>query len=676
MRASPPSKTLRRARAGFAAVLAVWGIVTLSRASTQASSPEASISIDATLVEGHISPTLYGDFMEFMYQDIKGGLTAELLRDRSFEELPNSIGLPRNWERDPDDRNDDPGLHLEWTDQDSIPRKNGETGKAEHSIRIQIGSQDGQRRGLRQGDIPVHAGDEYRGYVWIKASSFSGRVIAALEQDTSGGESYASAELHPAASLQWKKYEFTLRANKSDAHAKLSLTFYGRGTLLVDDASLVPGDATDGVRKDVFERVQALHPAFVRWPGGNVAQDYHWMWAIGPRDERTTWTNYSWGKEPEPGDFGTDEYIQFCRNLHAQPSITVNVEGRGATAQEAANWVEYANGSPATKFGSLRAANGHREAYQVPLWEVGNEIWGSWVSAHSDAAAYAQNFNRYYSAMHSADPSIKFISVGDNNLQWDRTVLANAGKGIDYLAIHHYYGAAEMHGDIRNLMAHPLKYEAFYKQLQSMIHQLAPGKDIKLAINEWNTSLPLPDQHSMVSALYAARLMNVFERSGDIIGMTAISDLVNGWSGGVVQAGRDSVFVTPTYHAIRMYSEHLGTERLQTAVDSPTFDSSREGKRIPYLDAVATRSSDRHRLFLKVVNTNLEHDIASSIRIKGLAIAAHAQWEVLTAPDLKASNTFSNPDEVTPKMRDLDAGNSFQIIFPAHSVSVISFEVR
>ena len=82
-------------------------------------------------------------------------------------------------------------------------------------------------------------------------------------------------------------------------------------------------------------------------------------------------------------------------------------------------------------------------------------------------------------------------------------------------------------------MAHPLSYERFYKQVGDLIRDLVPGRTIKLAINEWNTSSPVPSQHSMESALYAVRLMNVFERS-DIVAMSAVSDMVNGWSGGMV----------------------------------------------------------------------------------------------------------------------------------------------
>ena len=204
----------------------------------------------------------------------------------------------------------------------------------------------------------------------------------------------------------------------------------------------------DGVRADVFERVKALEPAFLRWPGGNVAQDYHWHWGVGPRDERPNWTNLSWKNEPEPGDFGTDEYIRFSRRVGAEPTLTVNVEGRGATAEEAAAWVEYCNG-PATS-GTARCAprNGHPEPYGVKYWEIGNEIWGDWVRGHSDAETYARNYIRYYDAMRAVDPSIRLIAVGDNDMEWNRTVLRTRGRDIDYLAIHHYYGRTR-HGGRR-----------------------------------------------------------------------------------------------------------------------------------------------------------------------------------------------------------------------------------
>ena len=85
------------------------------------------------------------------------------------------------------------------------------------------------------------------------------------------------------------------------------------------------------------------------------------------------WINTSWRNELEPSDFGTDEFIQFARRVGAEPSITVNVEGRNATADEAAAWVEYCNGSPLSKSGSIRAANGNPQPFHVKFWEIGGE---------------------------------------------------------------------------------------------------------------------------------------------------------------------------------------------------------------------------------------------------------------------------------------------------------------
>jgi alpha-L-arabinofuranosidase len=639
----------------------------------------ATIVINVDRVEGRISPLLYGQFDEFMFEGVKRGLTAELLRDRGFDQAPNAIGLPRDWQRDPDDRNDDPVLHFHWDDSVFYPaRTDFIDSPTQHSLRIDLTHDDGQRRGIHQAGIPIRKGMTYRGYLWIKATEFVGQPRVALEADETGGETYASASIEnisPDPNKDWKKYDFTLTPTKSDPLAKFAILFSGKGRLWLDQVSLLPTDAVDGVvRNDVFEKLKALRPAFIRWPGGNVAQDYHWIWGIGPRDQRPIWTNSSWANESEPGDFGTDEFIRLCRRLGAEPSITVNVEGRGATVAEAAAWVEYANGAAATPQGAIRAASGNIEPFRVKYWEIGNEIWGDWVRGHSDAHTYAQNFNRYAAAMLAADPGIKLIAVGDNNMDWNRTVLREAGAHIDFLAVHHYYGTREMHDDSLNLMAHPLFYENLYKQLGDLIREVVPGREIKLAINEWNTALPLPRQHSMESALYAARLMNVFERS-DNVAMSAVSDMVNGWSGGVIQSSRHGVFVTPTYLVNELYNRHLGAERLAARVESPTFDSSREGKSVPCLDVVASRSGDGHQIFVKAVNTDPERSLRTSIHLSGTRRVASAAIETINAASLSASNSFATSNAVSLTKHAIAAGTDFGVDLPQHSVSVITLQL-
>ncbi|HEX6284441.1 MAG TPA: alpha-L-arabinofuranosidase C-terminal domain-containing protein, partial [Pyrinomonadaceae bacterium] len=631
-------------------------------------------------VENPISPLLYGQFLEFMYEGIKGGLHAELIRNRSFEEPANVIGLSRNWERYPDDRNDDYGLSFHWDDKYAYPQQrkikiDNET-KA-HSLRVEAGEGVIERHGVYQPRIPVRSGVEYRGYIWLRTADYDGPVTVALESDSDQRQIYAAANIDRIVKGDWRKYEFSLRPNRDDLLARFAILFPGRGTAWIDQVSLMPADAAPGgVRRDVFDKIRQVKPAFIRWPGGNVAQDYRWLWGIGPRDERPTWPNLSWKNEPEPGDFGTDEFVMFARALGTEPSITVNVEGRGATVSEAAAWVEYCNGPATSKYGAMRAANGHPAPFNVKFWEVGNEIWGNWVRGHSDAETYARNYNRYAQAMRAVDPSIKLIAVGDNDLKWNRTVLREAGRNIDYLAIHHYYGRREMQGDPLNLMARPLFLERFYREVQQLLREFGLAERVKLAINEWGLDLPSERQYSMESALYGARLMNVFERSGALVAMSAVSDLVNGWPGGIIQAGRHSVFVSPIYLVNQLYAEHRGDQRLATTIDSPTFNTSREGTNIPYLDAVASGSTDGKTIFIKAVNTSPTSALLTTIKIQGATPASRAELKTVTAPSLNVTNDFSRPDAVSIQKRTQPGGRSFVVTLPKHSVSVITLRTQ
>ncbi len=636
----------------------------------------ASISIDARKVENRISPLLYGQFLEFMYEGIKGGLHAELIRNRSFEEPPNVIGLSRNWERYPDDRNDDYALTFHWDDQFHYPQQRKSEVK-EHSLRVEAGEGVIERHGVYQPRIPIRAGQEYQGYIWLRTNDYDGHITVALESDSDQRQVYAAANVDRIGRGDWRRYEFSLKPARTDPLARFAILFPGRGTVWIDQVSVMPADVVaGGVRRDVFEKIRELKPAFIRWPGGNVAQDYRWMWGIGPRDQRVTWSNLSWKNEPEPGDFGTDEFVMFARAVGAEPSITINVEGRGATVAEAAAWVEYCNGPATSKHGAMRAANGHPRPFGVKFWEVGNEIWGNWVRGHSDAETYARNYNRYAQAMRAVDPSIKLIAVGDNDMKWNRTVLREAGRNIDYLAIHHYYGRREMAGDPLNLMARPLFLERFYTEVEQLLREFGLADRVKLAINEWGLDLPSERQYSMESALYGARLMNVFERSGEIVEMSAVSDLINGWPGGIIQAGRHSVFVSPVYLVNQLYSEHRGDTLLAATVNGPTFNSSREGSNIPYLDAVASRTADGKTIFIKAVNTNRTGALLTTIAIEGASPAARAELKTVTAPSMSLPNDFSRPDAVTIQRSVLPSGPRFVVTLPKHSVSVIVLRTR
>src|SRR5205823_1907797 len=156
----------------------------------------------------------------------------------------------------------------------------------------------------------------------------------------------------------------------------------------------------------------------------------------------------------------------------------------------------------------------------------------------------------------------------------------------------------------------------------------------------WGLDLPEARQHSMEAALYGARLMNVFERSSPLVAMTAESDLVNGWPGGIIQTSGPRVFVTPLYHVNALYNQHRGSERLKTTVEGPAFDASQEGAGVPVLDAVASRSADGSEVYVKVVNTSPTSAITTAIDLGGLDVRPEAVWHVLTAPSLDTHNNF------------------------------------
>ncbi len=650
-------------------------------AQTPAQAPDpkpqkAKITVDTTKVANPIDPMLYGQFVEIMFGGVHDGLWSEMIRNRSFEEPADEIGLSRYWDREPDERDHDPTLTLKWDASVAYPERNtffpDKPGHAESFLIKPTHEWDArQRRGLSQAHMPIRKDVPYHGYVWLKGGEFTGRVTVELGQDRAEGGMYCDAllaEIKPG----WNKYEFTLTPTRSDPLAKFSILLHGTGHLWVDQVSLMPGDAHDGVRADVYDRTLALRPSFIRWPGGNVAQSYHWQWGIGPRDTRPEWSNQAWWNETETSDLGTDEYLQICKDLGTQPSITVNVEGAGATAQEAANWVEYVNGPATSTYGKLRAANGHPAPYGVKLWEVGNEVFGDWETGHTDAKTYAANYLRYAAAMRAVDPSIKLIAVGAEDMDWNRTVLKAAAPQIDYLALHHYYSLSKTPDAFANASAHPLKYDAVYAEMRDMLHSLAPDGHVKLTINEWNSSFPVPTQHTMHSALYAGRIMNVFERNGDVVATSSVSDLLNGWSAGVIQASRDGLYVTPTYLVNQLYNDHLGKDRLAAKVDGPFVDTSREGQGVPTLDASVSRSADGRKLYFKMVNVDLVHDLAVEIHVNGAAVLPDASLETITSASPDLENSFSTPSAVSLHSSMLKASGDFTITLPRDSVSVLT----
>lgn len=649
----------------------------------QRSGSPPGVHVDPGHVVNHVSPRMYAAFVEMMNEDVKRGLTAEMLLDRSFEEAPDYLGLPAHWQLEPDERNDNGGsIKFAQTTDEAYPRRNEATKEPNHSLRVTLATSDvtDPRKGFSQGHLSFRAGEIYRGYVWAKVPSgngFAGHLRVALEEDLTDGRTYAETTLAGIAG-DWRRYDFTLKPSATDRFGKLSVLFDGRGVLYLDQISLEPAVARDEVRPDSEAMIAELHPSFIRWPGGNVAQDYHWQWGIGPRDQRPIWINRSWSNAPEPGDLGTDEYLALCNRLRIEPNITVNVDGAGATPEEAAAWVEYVNGPVTSKYGAMRAANGHPAPYNVRQWELGNEIFGNWVRGHVSAQQYAEAAVRYAKAMRAVDPAIQLVAVGEgvypDSDAWNGAVLRTAGSLIQYLAVHDYTSVAQNAKSPTprgTLMGRAGEFEANYRHMGDLIHQLAPGREIKLIVNEWNLFYDASIIQSMEGAVYASRLMNGFERDGDIVEANSISDLLNGWPGGIVQASRDRVYGTAQFYAVELYSHHLGTERLESSTTSPALPGGPQA-----LDAVATRSRDGAEIFVKMSNADPDHALKTTLDVAGVANLGEVEVELLASKAKDARNTFESPKRMIPVKQVLQCARSCVVDLPADSVAVVTIRQR
>ncbi len=382
-----------------------------------------------------------------------------------------------------------------------------------------------------------------------------------------------------------------------------------------------------------------------------------------------------------------------CERLRIEPSITVNVDGAGATPEEAAAWVEYVNGPATSKYGAMRAANGHPAPYGVRQWELGNEIFGDWVRGHVTAEQYAEAALRYARAMRAVDPDIRLIAVGEGAFDtgsdaWDSTVLRIAGPSIQYLAVHDYTSVkknASSPYPREAMMARAGEFERNFRHIGDLIHQFAPEHPIKLIVNEWNLFYDAATIQSMDGAVYASRMMNGFERDGDVVAANAISDLLNGWVGGIIQASRDRVYGTPQFYTVKMYGDHLGTDRLETTVASPTLDGGLEA-----VDAVATRTSDGAATFIKLSNADPLRTIPVTLDVQGAAALGEAKLELLAAVSRPAPgsthpsafvagqgvNTFAAPRQVVPSPQAVHCARSCKFTLPPRSVAVLTLRGR
>ncbi|CAG1773172.1 partial alpha-N-arabinofuranosidase, partial [uncultured bacterium] len=170
----------------------------------------------------------------------------------------------------------------------------------------------------------------------------------------------------------------------------------------------------NGLRTDVLQALERLQIPLVRYPGGNFVSGYRWMDGIGPKEDRPTRIDMAW-HATDTNQFGTDEFITFCRRLNTEPYMVVNC-GDG-DMREARDWVEYCNGTQDTALVKLRRQNGYEAPHRVKYWGVGNEVDGPWQIGYKTPDEYARAYLEFAKVMKWVDPSIKLIASAASHWQ-------------------------------------------------------------------------------------------------------------------------------------------------------------------------------------------------------------------------------------------------------------------
>jgi alpha-N-arabinofuranosidase len=590
-----------------------------------------------------INPYQYGQFIEYLCTMVPA-MWAEKLFDGSFEGLsPYKVAYLKET-----DFRERPWYPSGATNRARFERDRTTKVSGETSYKIEAIGQTPCTISISQDGIAIKQGLACEFSCAMKQTGIKGKVRVRLHRD---GGVYASAELE--APGEWTKRRVQLVPSGADTNVTFTIEFRGPGTLWLDNASLLPADARGGWRADVVEAVKAMRPGIIRF-GGSTLDDpnlgeFEWRDTIGDPDHRRPFR--AWGGLQPTGP-GLEEFVQFCRMVDAEPLICVRVSRRDP--KDAAELVQYLNGTAETPLGAERARNGHPEPYRVKFWQIGNERRGQ---------DYEDRLAAFCRAMKDADPSIELMSSYPTP-----GVLERAGAWLNYVSPHHY--------ECANLKAE----EDDLNAVRRMIAGHAKGRPIKVAVTEWNTTGgdwgPGRGQlWSLANALACSRYHNLMHRHSDLAQIACRSNLVNSFCSGCIQTDNDRLYKTPTYYAQQLYATLAGDRPLR--IDPPLPRSAGP-------DLSATLSQDGNSVVLFAVNDTVE-DIARLLDFSAFDRAGDnghdmTVWSLadsMNAGEPDATNSFGEPSRIVAKQtHNLSAvAPKFAFSFPPLSLTVIKWQL-
>lgn len=440
----------------------------------------------------------------------------------------------------------------------------------------------------------------------------------------------------------------------------------------------------DGMRTDVLDSLRRLKMPVMRYPGGNFVSGYRWMDGVGPVEDRPARPELAW-ETTEPNHFGTNEFVKFCRKIASEPYFVVNC-GDG-DMREARDWVEYCNGAQNTAFANLRRKHGFDAPHNVKYWGVGNEVDGQWQIGYKSPEEYARAYKEFAKVMRWVDPSIKLLASaisgwGPQFVERTNLLLDHAADFIDYLAIHWYVGNPA--NDFAKYMTTSEFFEERISVVEGLIRAMKLQRNIRrpiaIAVDEWNVWYRargetleqrnnLEEIYNLEDALVVAMHFNAFIRHAQTVKMANIAQIVNVIA--PIFTNPNGLFLQTIFHPFEVYSRTCGNVALDTFWDGETF-SGGDFVGLRTLDVAATLDEEKKSLSVYVVNRSETDALETTITLDTGRFARPIEAYVINGPDIKAVNSFDQPDVVGVSKTELRVERKdFVYAFEPHSVTVL-----
>jgi alpha-L-arabinofuranosidase len=629
-------------------------------------------SIAAHSPQSDISTLLFGHNLEHTRSSMWQGLSAQLVRNRKFAGKPHRTGQALEWYRIGQERNlfmlditDTYTRHVR--DDDGQVRRRNEL----NSQKIQNYAAN-ETCGLGQRDIPLaEQGYEFR--IVLKASS----SISVNIRFTNDGRTheYTSHRVE-AVSNEWTAYSFSFEGPVQDESARLEITFDQTAELAIGAVSLLPDNHFHGMRPDVIRDLKQMGTTMLRWPGGNFAGDYRWEDGLLEADQRGPLGSFT-EVETFPHTFGfdyhevgIDEFIALCREVRAEPFISINLTWD--TPEQSGAWVEYCNGSADTKWGRIRAERGFPDSYNVKYWSLGNELGYGHMEGANTPKGYAERAATFAKALRKVDDSLLLVSSG---IWWDDAwftdCLAQLAPEVDAIS-EHMYATDKLKGRTLPFFDPEQAKEYFsslvqvandqvdtLRKIRHKIDAVVPaGKRVSISFDEWNVWYAWYRNPGVTEGIYAASVLHLLCREAAQLDV-AFSCYFEPINEGAILVNPFASRLTPVGQTFGILRAHGGNQIVQAVAESADGAT----------DVTASVNAETGELIVSVINRSPDQAAAVNLRLSNGSDYSLAGATLLSSGDFLPGSIFDSGE------LQIDAGQDGQTSFtmPKHSIAMLRF---